>query len=155
MQDALNSKFINKRTSELPLDQKLRLYEQSYKDAAALFCESHGDQLLDIKWLEGIANTRFVLSMAAEYMYLSRTETKSQTWSHPDVNRTLDRILCQVQKICVQSLYTTPRLFLLKQLFRKFGFESISILAGEFGWILPVAAEVSSDVSLVVLIRKV
>jgi hypothetical protein len=151
-QDSLNSKF-NKRASELPLDQKLRLLERDYKAAAALFCESRGDQVLDVKWLEGIANTRFVLSLAAEFMYKSRTEAKNQTWSHPDVKRALDRLLNEVQKICVQTLYTTPRLFLLKQLSRKFGFESISVLALEFGWILPAAAKVSSDVSVVTLTR--
>lgn len=136
------------RASKLrKVNQKMGQLGSYFKTAAALLCKSREDKSLNIDWLEAIAKARFALSKAADFMYQSRTDTESKTWSDPDVTRALKELILRVEELCAKTLLTTPRLFFLKQLSRKFGFESIHTLAKDFDWMLPPEARESGNVS--------
>lgn len=93
---------------------------------------------LDVIVLEGVAKARYALALAAEFMYKSTVEGTSP-WDDLQIRSELKTLFEGVRRMCCKCLSPVPRLYLLKQLVRRFGVESIHVLCGlkEFEWIVP------------------
>lgn len=93
---------------------------------------------LDVIVLEGVAKARYALALAAEFMYKSAVEGMGP-WNELQIRSELKTLFEGVRRMCYKSLSPVPRLYLLKQLVRRFGVESIHVLCGlkEFEWIVP------------------
>ncbi|XP_078381354.1 E3 ubiquitin-protein ligase rnf213-alpha-like isoform X3 [Oculina patagonica] len=93
---------------------------------------------LDVIVLEGVAKARYALALAAEFMYKSAVEDTSP-WNDLQIRNELRTLFEGVKRMCDKSLSPVPRLYLLKQLVRRFGVESIHVLCGlrVFEWIVP------------------
>ncbi|XP_022783821.1 E3 ubiquitin-protein ligase rnf213-alpha-like [Stylophora pistillata] len=93
---------------------------------------------LDVNVLEAVAKARYALASVAEFMYKSVTE-KDAPWNELPVQIELQSLFEGARRMCYKSLSHIPRLYLLRQLARRFGVESINILCGkkETEWILP------------------
>lgn len=95
-------------------------------------------QELDVTVLEGVAKARYALALAAEFMYKSAVEDNGP-WDDLQIRNELKTLFESVRRMCYKSLSPVPRLYLLKQLARRFGVDSIHVLCGmkEFEWIVP------------------
>ncbi|PFX29705.1 E3 ubiquitin-protein ligase RNF213 [Stylophora pistillata] len=93
---------------------------------------------IDVDVLEAVAKARYALALVAEFMYESVTENDVQ-WNDLSVKKELQSLFDGARRMCYKSLIHIPRLYLLKQLARRFGVESINILCDkkESEWILP------------------
>ena len=93
---------------------------------------------LDVDVLEAVAKARYALALVAKFMYESVTE-KDGPWNDRVVQNELQSLFEGARRMCYKSLSQIPRLYLLKQLARRFGVESINILCDkkESEWILP------------------
>ena len=91
---------------------------------------------LDVDVLEGVAKARYTLALTAEYMYKSTVEN-TEPWNDCQIKMELETLFEMAKRLCYKSL--APRLFLLKQLARRFGVETIHVLCGrkELEWIVP------------------
>ncbi|KXJ23377.1 E3 ubiquitin-protein ligase RNF213 [Exaiptasia diaphana] len=143
MEDALSSK-LSKRASELPLEQNASLIDRYCKKACSILSNPQSTKL-NVDWLEGVALIRLSLSLTAGLMYQFVNE--SQEMQVPTVQRALQSIFNELQKVFCNATYTRPRLFFLKQLSRRYGFESIGLVAKKFGWILPQEGSETFEVS--------
>ena len=93
---------------------------------------------IDVDVLEGVAKARYTLTLTAEYMYKSTVEN-TEPWNDRQIKMELETLFETVRRLCYESLSPAPRLFLLKQLARRFGVEAIHMLCGrkELEWIVP------------------
>ena len=93
---------------------------------------------LDVDVLEGVAKARYTLALTAEYMYKSTVEN-TELWNDRQIKMELETLFETARRLCYKSLSPAPRLFLLKQLARRFGVEAIHVLCGkkELEWIVP------------------
>ena len=93
---------------------------------------------LDVDVLEGVAKARYTLALTAEFMYKSTVEN-TEPWNDRQIKMKLETLFETVRRLCYESLSPAPRLFLLKQLARRFGVETIHVLCGrkELQWIVP------------------
>ena len=93
---------------------------------------------LDVDVLEAVAKARYALALVAKFMYKSVTE-KDGAWNDLVVQNELQSLFEGARRMCYKSLSQIPRLYLLRQLARRFGVESINILCDkkESEWILP------------------
>ena len=93
---------------------------------------------LDVDVLEGVAKARYTLALTAEYMYKSTVEN-TELWNDRQIKMELETLFETASRLCYKSLSPAPRLFLLKQLARRFGVETIHVLCGrkELEWIVP------------------
>ena len=92
---------------------------------------------LDVDVLEAVAKARYALALVAKFMYKSVTE-KDGSWNVV-VQNELQSLFEGARRMCYKSLSQIPRLYLLRQLARRFGVESINILCDkkQSEWILP------------------
>ena len=93
---------------------------------------------IDVDVLEGVAKARYALARTAEYMYKSTVEN-TEPWNDRQIKMELETLFETARRLCYKSLSPAPRLFLLKQLARRFGVEAIHVLCGkkELEWIVP------------------
>ncbi|KAJ7339580.1 hypothetical protein OS493_005983 [Desmophyllum pertusum] len=93
---------------------------------------------IDVVVLEGVAKARYALALVAGFMYKSTVEDAGP-WKDRQIERELQTLFEGVRRMCYKSLSPVPRVYLLKQLVRRFGVESIHVLCGikEFEWIVP------------------
>lgn len=93
---------------------------------------------LDVDVLEAVAKARYALALVAEFMYKSATEN-DVPWNDLQVNNELQILFEGARRMCYKSLSHVPRLYLLKQLARRFGVESINVLCDrrDSEWIVP------------------
>lgn len=93
---------------------------------------------IDVVVLEGVAKARYALALVAGFMYKSTVEDAGP-WKDRQIERELQTLFEGVRRMCYKSLSQVPRVYLLKQLVRRFGVESIHVLCGikEFEWIVP------------------
>lgn len=95
---------------------------------------------LDVVVLEGVAKTRYALALVAEFMYKAAVEDRDAApWSDRQIRNELETLFEGVRRMCCGGLSPVPRLYLLKQLVRRYGAESIHVLCGikAFEWIVP------------------
>ena len=79
---------------------------------------------LDVDVLEGVAKARYTLALTAEFMYKSTVEN-TEPWNDRRIKKELEHLFDATKKLCNESSNTAPKLFLLKQLARRFGVEAI------------------------------
>ena len=118
----------------------IKLAQQLCYDCTSLLVSSslRTTREIDVDVLEGVAKARYTLALTAEYMYKSTVENK-EPWNDRQIKMELETLFETVRRLCYKSLSPAPRLFLLKQLARRFGVEAIHVLCGrkELEWIVP------------------
>ena len=118
----------------------IKLAQQLCDDCTPLLISSalRPTREIDVDVLEGVAKARYTLALTAEFMYKSTVEN-TKPWNDRQVKVELERLFETVRRLCYKSLSPAPRLFLLKQLARRFGVEAIHVLCGrkELEWIVP------------------
>ena len=118
----------------------IKLAQQLSDECAPLLISSslRPTRELDVDVLEGVAKARYTLALTAEYMYKSTVEN-TELWNDRQIKMELENLFETARRLCYKSLSPAPRLFLLKQLARRFGVETIHVLCGrkELEWIVP------------------
>ena len=95
---------------------------------------------LDVVVLEGVAKARYVLALVADFMYKSAVEDRDTApWNDLRIRNELETLFEGMRRMCCQGSCPVPRLYLLKQLVRRYGVEAIHVLCGKraFEWIVP------------------
>ena len=95
---------------------------------------------LDVVVLEGVAKARYVLALVADFMYKTAVEHRdTDFWNEWQIRNELENLFEGVRRMCCEGSSPVPRLYLLKQLVRRYGAESIHVLCGikAFEWIVP------------------
>ena len=95
---------------------------------------------LDVVVLEGVAKARYALALVADFMYKTAVEDRdAPPWNDLPIRNGLETLFEGVRRMCCQGPNPVPRLYLLKQLVRRYGVESIHVLCGmkAFEWIVP------------------
>ena len=92
--------------------------------------------------LESVAKGRYVLTLVANYLYKFFIEEDSCCSGDLDAQRELMSLLDSAKRLCIEGSSSTPQLFLVKQLVRRYGFDCVRTLAGyrELEWIVPPEA---------------
>ena len=91
--------------------------------------------------LDGVAKGRYVLSLVVEFLYKLFIEGDSSYKDH-DAKREVILLLEYARKLCTEVSSSTPQLYLLKQLVRRYGLDCVRTLGEyeELVWILPPEA---------------
>ena len=95
---------------------------------------------LDVVVLEGVAKARYVLALVADYLFKSAVDDRNAaSWNDLQIRNELETLFEGVRRMCCQGSSPVPRLYLLKQLVRRYGVEAINVLCGikAFEWIVP------------------
>ena len=102
--------------------------------------------------LEAVAKGRYALNLVADYMFKCFIEGDS-SYRDLDARRELMSLLESARRFCVEGSSPTPRLYLLKQLVRLYGFDCVRSLGGyqELEWVLPLEARQQVHDSLIPL----
>ena len=92
--------------------------------------------------LESVAKGRYVLTLVADYLYKFFIEGGSSYSADLDAKRELMSLLESAKRLCIEGPSSTPQLFLVKQLVRRYGFDCVRTLVGyrELEWIVPPEA---------------
>ena len=118
----------------------IKLAQQLCDDCTPLLISSalRPTREIDVDVLEGVAKARYTLTLTAEFMYKSTVEN-TEPWGDRLIKMELETLFETARRLCYKSLSPAPRLFLLKQLARRFGVEAIHVLCGkkELEWIVP------------------
>ena len=118
----------------------IKLAQQLSDDCTPLLISSalRPTREIDVDVLEGVAKARYTLALTAEFMYKSTVEN-TEPWNDRQIKMELETLFETARRLCYKSLSPAPRLFLLKQLARRFGVEAIHVLCGkkELEWIVP------------------
>lgn len=138
MQDSLISLYSKASDNLLVM---IKLAQKLIEECTPLLISNSLQQRtrdIDVDVLEAVAKARYALASVAEFMYKSVTE-KDAPWNELPVQIELQSLFEGARRMCYKSLSHIPRLYLLRQLARRFGVESINILCGkkETEWILP------------------
>lgn len=98
---------------------------------------------LDVMMLEGVAKARYILALTAQFMYKSAVEDTTP-WNDRQIKNELEDLFEAMRRMCHKSLNPAPRLYLLKQLARRFGVEAINVLCAskDLDWIVPPESRV-------------
>ena len=97
--------------------------------------------------LDGVAKGRYVLSLVVEYLYKLFIEGDSR-YNDLDAKREVMLLLESARKLCTEvssstpQQASTPQLYLLKQLVKRYGLDCVRTLGEyeELVWILPPEA---------------
>ena len=94
---------------------------------------------LDVVVLEGVAKARYALALVTDFMYKTAVENTAP-WNDLLIRNELETLFEGVRRMCCEGSSPVPRLYLLKQLVRRYGVESIHVLCGikAFEWIVPL-----------------
>lgn len=92
--------------------------------------------------LEGVAKGRYVLSLVADSLYKWFIEGDRSYTKDLDVQTEAGWLLGSARNLCMEGSSTTPQLYLLKQLVRRYGFDCVRTMGGykELEWIVPPEA---------------
>ena len=93
---------------------------------------------LNVTSLEAIAKARCALTKIAEFMYLS-VVSDDERWSNQQTRAVLNTLFNHVQELCASVRSSSPTIFLLKQLVKRYGVNSIATVSQkeELSWIVP------------------
>lgn len=88
--------------------------------------------------LEAIAKARCSLTKIAEFMYMS-VVSDDERWSNQKTRAVLNPLFNHVQALCASVRSSSPTIFLLKQLVKRYGVNSIATVSQkeELSWIVP------------------
>ena len=122
------------------LDVMITVAQNMCKDASVVLTSpaSRQAQELDVEALEGVAKARFALALVAEFMFL-RNEDSEGPWQDIEIRNGLEVLFHEARVICYKTLSPVPLVYLLKQLARRYGVNSIHSLSKQkdLEWILP------------------
>ncbi|XP_022806308.1 E3 ubiquitin-protein ligase rnf213-alpha-like [Stylophora pistillata] len=141
MEDILISRYQAK-VADSKLTVKLKharkTCEESFKALSAIDEDSAEMSALS---LDGVAKGRYVFSLVVEYLYKLFIEGDS-SYKDLDAKREVMLLLESARKLCTEVSSSTPQLYLLKQLVRRYGLDCVRTLGGyeELAWILPLEA---------------
>ena len=144
-QDNLISRYQAK-ISDSKLTVKVKHAKKICDEVLAAFetAASYTDEpfLMNANALESVAKGRYVLSLVANYLYKFFIEGDSKFSNDLDVHREFKYLLESVKRLCLESASTTPQLFLVRQLVRRYGFDCVRTLGRfqELQWIIPPEA---------------
>ena len=141
-QDILISRYQSKVADSkltLKLKHAKKVCDEAFK---ALTGNEEGSFEINANELEGVAKGRYVLSLVADFIYKWFIEGDSSYTKDLDVEREAGYLLGSARKGCMEGSSTTPQLYLLKQLVRRYGFDCVRTMGGykELEWILPPEA---------------
>ncbi|XP_022797655.1 E3 ubiquitin-protein ligase rnf213-alpha-like isoform X3 [Stylophora pistillata] len=107
------------------------------------------DDEIEVKSLEAIAKARSSLSWAAQFIYLSCV-SGDEKWHRDDTLGAMEFLLKTVQALCTSVHFSSPALFLLKQLVKRYGGHAISTVSQnpELAWIVPVELSRREDTEM-------
>ena len=140
-QDILISRYQAK-VADSKLTVKLkhtkRICDETFE---ALTTSDEGSFEMNANSLEGVAKGRYVLLLVADYLYKWFIEGDKSS-NDLDVKREVMALLESARRLCVEGSSSTPQLYLLKQLVRRYGLDCVRTLGGykELEWILPPEA---------------
>ena len=138
-QDTLVSRYRAK-VVDSKLTLKLKHAKRTCDEACkVLTVDDDGSFEMSANSLEGIAKGRYVLTLIADYLYKCYIEGDSSYSGDLDARRELGALLESAKRLCCSS---TPQLYLVKQLVRRYGFDCVRTMGGyqELEWILPPEA---------------
>ena len=117
--------------------------EESFK---ALRASDEDSAEMSALSLDGVAKGRYVLSLVAEYLYKLFIEGDN-SYKDLDAKREVMFSLESARKLCMEVSSSTPQLYLLKQLVRRYGLDCVRTLGEyeELAWILPSEARQQVD----------
>ncbi|XP_068731195.1 E3 ubiquitin-protein ligase rnf213-alpha-like [Montipora capricornis] len=151
MEDNLISRYQAK-ISDSKLTVKLKHAKKICDEVIAAFetAASYTDEpfLMNANALESVAKGRYVLTLVANYLYKFFIEGDSKFSSDFDVQREFKYLLESVKRLCLKSASTTPQLFLVRQLVRRYGFDCVRTLGRfqELQWIIPPEARQEEEI---------
>lgn len=92
--------------------------------------------------LESVAKGRYVLTLVADYLYKFFIKGGPSYSADLDAQRELMSLLDSAKRLCIGGSSSTPQLFLVKQLVRRYGFDCVRTLVGDRKqeWIVPPEA---------------
>lgn len=97
---------------------------------------------MNANFLESVAKGRYVLTLLADSLYKIFIEGDISYSDNHDAQRDLRSLLESAKRLCIECSSTTPQLFHVKQLVRRYGFDCVRTLASyqELEWIVPAEA---------------
>ncbi|KAK2555497.1 E3 ubiquitin-protein ligase rnf213-alpha [Acropora cervicornis] len=144
-EDSLISQFA-KLSDNLPALIKVTQQLCLECSPALTSSRSEPDREVDVALLENVAKGRYVLGVTAEFMNLM---AEKGTLDDMRITTEMLSLFEAVKTMCCKS--TTVRLYLLKQLARRFGVEVIQTLCErkELDWIVPLESRTQQEEDLV------
>ena len=122
------------------LDVLITAVQDMCKEASAVLTShaSRQAQELDVEALQGVAKARFALAHVADFMFLW-SEDREGLLQDIGIRNGLEVLFNEAQVMCYNALSPVPRVYLLKQLARRYGVNSIRLLSKQkdLEWILP------------------
>ena len=112
----------------------------------ALTASDEDSAKMSARSLDGVAKGRYVLSLVVEYLYKLFIEGDC-SYKERDAKKEVMLLLDSVRKLCREVSSSTPQLYLLKQLVRRYGLDCVRTLGEyeELAWILPSEARQQVD----------
>lgn len=109
------------------------------QDALPIFEEDFtSSDELQVVSLEAIAKARCTLGMTAEFLCKSCV-SDDENWGKEETRKALGDLFATVQALCTSGRSRSPAVFLLKQLVKRYGGNSIVTVSQneELSWIVP------------------
>ena len=131
------------------LTVKLKHAKKTCEEALTALTASDEDSAeMSALSLDGVAKGRYVLSLVAEYLYKLFIEGDN-SYKDLEAKREVMFSLESARKLCMEVSSSTPQLYLLKQLVRRYGLDCVRTLGEyeELAWILPPEARQQVKIS--------
>ncbi|XP_022796392.1 E3 ubiquitin-protein ligase rnf213-alpha-like isoform X2 [Stylophora pistillata] len=141
MEDLLISRYQAK-VADSKLTVKLKHAKKTCEESfTALSARDEDSAEMSALSLDGVAKGRYVLSLVVEFLYKLFIEGDS-SYKDLDAKREVLSLLECARKLCMGMSSSTPQLYLLKQLVRRYGLDCVRTLGEyeELAWILPAEA---------------
>nr|XP_058970756.1 E3 ubiquitin-protein ligase rnf213-alpha-like [Pocillopora verrucosa] len=149
MEDILISRYQAKVTDSKITFQLKHAKKTCEESFTALRASDEDSAEMSALSLDGVAKGRYVLSLVVEYLYKLFIEGDSR-YKDLDAKREVMLLLESARKLCTevssstpqQASSSTPQLYLLKQLVKRYGLDCVRTLGEyeELVWILPPEA---------------
>ncbi|CAH3163087.1 unnamed protein product, partial [Porites evermanni] len=127
------------RNSDLELKVTIRIVDNLCQDALKILARDlPSSDELQVSPFEAVAKTRYALSKTAEFMYM-RIVSDDEKWSNYETSEALNSLFNTVQELCTSVPSRSLALFLLKQLVKRYGVNSIATVSQneDLFWIVP------------------
>ena len=108
----------------------------------AIAVDYNGSSEISANSLEGVAKGRYVLTLIADHIYKYFIKEDPSYAGDLGARREMMWLLESAKRLSIEVPSSTPQLYLVKQLVRRYGFDCVRTLGGyqELEWILPPEA---------------